>query len=244
MIRRTRSRSSGGAFSKSRAGVAKSLSSRVSREKELVSEDRLQREGRLRGRPRLRRARREESRNEEDHRRAAACTPQAEFDRGGRARRAPENRGARQFQSVEETGVRFGLRRGRSVGGHGGAQISESGHGDHGEAALGQGASEFQALVETAARAVHQQHRRALPYEGVFDRSARRVDDLAAGGDAGLFRDHVVPIAEIREQNQPCQHGGGKSQNHASFDLHRQRIARQRSGKPLSSSAADSIYRW
>jgi hypothetical protein len=117
--------------------------------------------------------------------------------------------------------VGVGLGRRRCVAGQGGAQISESRHGDHGEAALGQRASEFQALVEAAARAVHQKYRRALADEGVFDRSARRVGDPAAGGDAGFRGDYVAPIAEIREQNQPCQHRSGNTQNHASFDLHR-----------------------
>src|SRR5207244_8225713 len=39
------------------------------------------------------------------------CMPQAKFDRGGRAGRAPEDRGPGQLQSVEQTGVRLGLDR-------------------------------------------------------------------------------------------------------------------------------------
>jgi hypothetical protein len=88
---------------------------------------------------------------------------QGELHRRGSARRDAEHRRPLDLQRVEQAGMRVGLRRRRCIGRERRAQIAEARHQDDAQAAFHQRLDEIDALVEPAARAVHQEHRRPLP---------------------------------------------------------------------------------
>jgi len=77
------------------------------------------------------------------------------------------------------------------------AQVAEARHGDDAEAARDQGLAEVEPLVEAAAGAVHDQKRRAIAGDSVFDRTAGRLGDPAAGRDAFTRAFDVVLISGI-----------------------------------------------
>src|SRR5512134_611987 len=81
-------------------------------------------------------------------------------------------------------------------------------------AASGERSTDREALVESAAGAVHEQDRRSGADGRIFDWSAWRRDDLARAGEAGARGSDVAPV-------QPVAHRGarGSKREHAETEL-------------------------
>jgi hypothetical protein len=150
---------------------------------------------------------------DEQHQRGGAVRGGAARTAATKARRRKsEDRGARDVQRVEETGVRVGLRGGRRVFGQRRAQIAEARHRDHAKAAARERLGELEPLVEPAARPVHRQERRSLARHGVLDRPAASLRDLAAGCDAVVGAADVAPVARIGQREKRRDEEGGEDQ--------------------------------
>jgi len=141
-------------------------------------------------------ARRVCERHEQDHRGRALRMSQRELHRGRRAGGHPDDRGALDSKRVQQACVSIGLRGGRWVFRQRRAQVPETRHGDHLEAARGELVSDAHGLIEPAAGPMDEQHRRTAANRRELDGSARRVEHLAATGDA---IDLAAQVALIRE---------------------------------------------
>ena len=142
---------------------------------------------------------------DEQHQRGGAVrVAQRELQRRRPAGGSPEDRGARDVQRVEETGVRVGLRGGRRVFGQRRAQIAEARHRDHAKAAARERLGELEAPGRTR-RPPRAPTRAAVPRPPRRTRSARSESAriLAAGCDAVVGAADVAPVARIGQREAP-----------------------------------------
>ena len=100
-------------------------------------------------------------------------------------------------ERVQQAGVSVGLRGRRGIGGERSAQVAEPGRGNDAKSTGDQRLGDLQALIEPAACAMHDQHRRAIAGHGNLDGTTGRLDDLTAGRDTLARLMNIALVAGV-----------------------------------------------
>jgi len=99
--------------------------------------------------------------------------------------------------------MRIGLRSGGGICRERRPQIAEARHEHDAKAVLCQRSGHLERLVEAAACAVDEKHRRSVAEHRILDRPAARLRNLASGGDALTGCAHV-PLVSDEDYRERC----------------------------------------